>query len=45
LAGVLIGNTAEKIRQSIDCSVLAVDPAGFETPIRLPVASRAASAA
>ena len=36
LAGVLIGNTAERILQRIDCSVLAVKPRGFETPIQLP---------
>ncbi len=37
LAGVLIGNTAERILQQINCSVLAVKPPGFETPIQLPV--------
>lgn len=36
LAGVLIGNTAERVLQRIDCSVLAVKPRGFETPIQLP---------
>jgi len=32
--GLLIGNTAEAILHQIDCSVLALKPAGFETPVR-----------
>lgn len=36
IAGVLIGNTAERILRQIDCSVIAVKPEGFETPIQLP---------
>jgi nucleotide-binding universal stress UspA family protein len=35
VAGFLIGNTAESISQQVDCSVLAVKPEGFVTPIRL----------
>lgn len=35
LSGLLMGNTAETILRSTDCSVLAVKPAGFETPVRL----------
>ncbi|MCG6916176.1 MAG: universal stress protein [Deltaproteobacteria bacterium] len=31
--GFLIGNTAEKILQKVDCSVLAVKPDGFVTPV------------
>ncbi|MBT8396635.1 MAG: universal stress protein [Gemmatimonadetes bacterium] len=31
--GFLIGNTAEKILASVDCSVLAVKPSGFRTPV------------
>jgi nucleotide-binding universal stress UspA family protein len=33
IAGLLIGNTAEDILQAIDCSVLAVKPLGFVTPV------------
>jgi nucleotide-binding universal stress UspA family protein len=35
--GFLIGNTAEKVLQQIDCSVLTVKPDGFATPIRLDI--------
>lgn len=31
--GFFIGNTAEKVLQQIDCSLLAVKPEGFETPV------------
>ena len=34
-AGVLIGNTAEKVLARIDCSVLAVKPEAFTTPVRI----------
>ena len=33
--GFFIGNTAEAILEQIDCSVLAVKPEGFETPVSL----------
>ncbi len=33
--GLLMGNTAETILNQIDCSVLAVKPPGFETPVTL----------
>ncbi|MGB5439369.1 MAG: universal stress protein [Gammaproteobacteria bacterium] len=33
--GFLMGNTAETILNQIDCSVLAVKPPGFETPVTL----------
>jgi len=33
--GLFIGNTAEAILQQIECSVLAVKPAGFVTPVSL----------
>ena len=33
--GFIIGNTAEAILEQINCSVLAVKPEGFETPIAL----------
>ena len=36
IAGVLIGNTAERVLRQADCSVFAVKPPGFESPIRLP---------
>ncbi len=35
LSGMIIGNTAEDIIEQIDCSVLAVKPKGFESPIKL----------
>ena len=34
LAGVLIGNTAENLLESIQCSVLAIKPKGFVSPIQ-----------
>jgi nucleotide-binding universal stress UspA family protein len=33
--GFLIGNTAEKTLSKLKCSVLAVKPACFETPVRI----------
>ncbi|HIP54185.1 MAG TPA: universal stress protein, UspA [Sulfurimonas autotrophica] len=35
LAGVIMGNTAEEILSQIDCSVIAIKPPGFKTPISL----------
>ncbi len=35
VAGLFIGNTAERILRRVDCSVLAVKPDGFITPVRL----------
>ena len=35
IPGLLIGNTAEVILNNLECSVLAVNPAGFVTPITL----------
>lgn len=35
VAGLFIGNTAEAILEQMDCSVLAVKPEGFETPVSL----------
>ncbi len=35
IAGLLIGNTAEKVLNKVDCSVLALKPAGFVTPIEV----------
>ncbi len=35
IAGLLIGNTAEAILEQLQCSVLAVKPPGFVSPIRL----------
>ncbi len=35
VAGFLLGNTAESVSQQVDCSVLAVKPEGFVTPVRL----------
>ncbi len=33
--GLIMGNTAEAILHQVECSVLAVKPPGFETPVRL----------
>jgi len=37
LAGFFIGNTAEKVLGNVDCSVLALKPEGFVSPVRLDV--------
>ena len=34
LSGWIMGNTAESILRSVSCSVLAVKPAGFVTPVK-----------
>ena len=31
--GLFMGNTAEAILNKLDCSVLAIKPPGFETPV------------
>ncbi len=33
--GFFIGNTAEDVLQQVDCSVLAVKPKGFVTPVKV----------
>ncbi len=35
IPGFFIGNTAEKILQQVDCSVMAVKPHGFVSPVEL----------
>ena len=35
VAGFFIGNTAEKVLNQVNCSVLTVKPDGFVTPVRL----------
>ena len=35
IAGLIIGNTAETILRRVGCSVMAVKPQGFETPVRI----------
>ncbi len=35
IPGFFIGNTAEKILNTVDCSVLTLKPEGFETPIKV----------
>lgn len=35
VAGLFIGNTAEKVLRHVDCSVLTVKPDGFATPVTL----------
>lgn len=34
ISGLFIGNTAESILNQIECSILAVKPPGFETPVK-----------
>ncbi len=34
IPGLLIGNTAEEVLQTATCSVLAIKPEGFETPVK-----------
>ncbi len=35
VSGMIIGNTAETVLRRVDCSVLAVKPDGFVTPVML----------
>ena len=35
IPGVIVGNTAERLLPQIPCSVLAVKPADFKSPITL----------
>lgn len=35
ISGLFIGNTAEAILEQVQCSVLAIKPKGFETPVTL----------
>ena len=35
IRGFIMGNTAETILEQIDCSVLAIKPHGFVTPVTL----------
>ncbi len=39
IAGLLVGNTAEMVLEKVDCSILAVKPEGFVTPVELKSAS------
>lgn len=34
IAGFLIGNTAEKVLQQVNCSVLTIKPKGFTSPVK-----------
>lgn len=36
LSGMFMGNTADRILNQVNCSVLALKPADFETPVDLP---------
>jgi nucleotide-binding universal stress UspA family protein len=35
ISGLFIGNTAETIFDQLSCSVLAIKPPGFKTPVNL----------
>jgi nucleotide-binding universal stress UspA family protein len=37
ISGFFMGNTAETILNQLDCSVLAVKPQGFVTPVTLDI--------
>lgn len=39
IRGVLLGNTAERVLNTCDCSILAVKPADFVSPVLPPIAS------
>ena len=41
ISGLLIGNTAESILDQLDCTVLAVKPPGFVSPVTLDEVSAA----
>lgn len=43
IAGFFIGNTAETILGRVSCSVLAVKPEGFVTPVTMDTAPREAA--
>ncbi|MDK1310071.1 universal stress protein [Pseudoalteromonas sp. R96] len=34
IPGLIIGNTAESILEQTQCSILAIKPKGFQTPIK-----------
>jgi nucleotide-binding universal stress UspA family protein len=34
VVGMIMGNTAERVLQQLKCSVLALKPAGFDTPVK-----------
>lgn len=34
IAGLFIGNTAERVLRRVNCSILAVKPEGFVTPVK-----------
>ena len=35
IPGLFIGNTAEEVLGQIDCSILAIKPPGFESPVTI----------
>jgi nucleotide-binding universal stress UspA family protein len=35
ISGFFIGNTAEDVLNQVNCSVMAVKPEGFVTPVKL----------
>ncbi|UUI62888.1 universal stress protein [Aeromonas salmonicida] len=36
IAGVIIGNTAESVLSQLNCSVFAIKPKGFVSPLSVP---------
>jgi universal stress protein E len=36
IPGLLVGNTAERLLREVECSILAVKPDDFESPVKLP---------
>jgi nucleotide-binding universal stress UspA family protein len=43
IPGFLIGNTAETVLRQVNCSVLAVKPEGFVTPVKIEPIERSPS--
>ncbi|MDH5473944.1 MAG: universal stress protein [Gammaproteobacteria bacterium] len=35
ISGFFIGNTADSVLRQVDCSILAIKPEGFVTPVEL----------
>jgi hypothetical protein len=35
VAGLLVGNTAERMLDRVECSLLTIKPEGFVSPVRL----------
>ena len=36
IPGILIGNTAERLLERVECSLMAIKPEGYRSPVTLP---------